>query len=233
MDAVPEDTVSYVRELERRDQELAAALEAVARVQASVDAIGESAERLRAFDERLPRDRAAAARAVERAEGELAAGRRDLAEAERAAGERRRADPTLQAAVEHARAAVQRAEEDSDSARARAAELERSAQEAKKDVRAKEDEAVTVARELAVAPRLAAHAPEGPAGGLDGVLAWVARAQPALLLARSGLSAEREAVVREANELAAVVLSGELAPSSVAQIRDRVEQSQARSRHGD
>ena len=51
---------------------------------------------------------------------------------------------------------------------------------------------------------------------------WASRADGALLLARSGLDDEREAVVREANELAIAVL-GDSAPAGVHQIRERVE----------
>ena len=76
--------------------------------------------------------------------------------------------------------------------------------------------------ELESAPRVA-H-PEPPAPGIEGVLEWAARAHAAVFVARSGLETERERVVREANELAASVLGEPLYATSVALVRQRLEE---------
>jgi hypothetical protein len=223
MGDVADDAVQYVRELARRDVELAAALESVARLQERAGVIAERTTRLGVLLERLPHERQTAADAVARRESDLEARRGEAVEAERAAAESRRPAPELEVAAARARRAVERAEEELGSARRRVVDLERDAGQAQEEASALERAAAAAAAELASAPRIAAHIPDPPGAGLDGLRAWVARAEAALLLARTGLNAEREAVVREANELAAVVLGGALAPSGVAQIRDRVE----------
>ena len=66
--------------------------------------------------------------------------------------------------------------------------------------------------------------PEPPGPGIEGVLEWAARAHAAVFVARSGLETERERVVREANELAASVLGEPLYATSVALVRQRLEE---------
>ena len=67
-------------------------------------------------------------------------------------------------------------------------------------------------------------APDPPERGLDGLADWGARAHAAVFVARSGLETERGRVVREASELAASVLGDPLAATSVAGIRERLEE---------
>jgi hypothetical protein len=69
------------------------------------------------------------------------------------------------------------------------------------------------------------QAPGEPGPGLSAQLAWAGRADSALLLAGSVLSAERDRVVREANELAAVALGELPVPAGVGAIVQRLEKS--------
>jgi hypothetical protein len=59
------------------------------------------------------------------------------------------------------------------------------------------------------------------------VLAWAAEARGALLPVRAGLAVERDAVVREANELTASVLGEPQGALSVAAARARLEDALA------
>ncbi|MBD0349031.1 MAG: hypothetical protein ICV59_07755 [Thermoleophilia bacterium] len=218
--------LSYIRELERRDETVAVALGAVEELLGRTRDLAEQARIARRFSERLPREREAAAAAVERGAADVSLRRRELDAAERAArdpGGRNAA--AREEAAEQARRAAERAEEELASAVRRATELERRAVQAEADASTIAAEAAQLARDLEAAPRLAARWPGLPEHGLDELLAWSARAEGALLLTRGALNGEREAVVREANELAAQVLGGALAPAGVARIRERVEQA--------
>jgi hypothetical protein len=215
--------LDYVRELEGRDEAIAALLEVLASLRARVRALGAEAARLRAVLTLLPRERTAAASVVERGEAVVETRQEELAAAEEAAGRARRAREERQAAAELARRALERAEEELASARRHADSLAGAEDVAEREARAVESAAAALARELVGAPRLRSRVPEAPEGGLAGVEAWAARADGALLLARSGLDEEREAVVREANELAASVLGEVPAPAGVRRIRERVE----------
>ena len=55
--------------------------------------------------------------------------------------------------------------------------------------------------------------------------AWVDTAQAALLVAHSQAAAERDAVIRQANELGSAVLGEPLGSASVAVLTRRVEQA--------
>jgi hypothetical protein len=92
-----------------------------------------------------------------------------------------------------------------------------------------EADAAAAAHELQAVPRLAPEAARPPAPGLDGVVAWGGRARAALLLVRAGLAAEREAVVREANELGSSLLGEPLGATTVARVRERVARSDGSS----
>jgi hypothetical protein len=59
--------------------------------------------------------------------------------------------------------------------------------------------------------------------GIEGLIAWAARAHGALFVARNNLETERERVVRQANELLASVTGEPAAAASVARARERLE----------
>jgi hypothetical protein len=215
--------LEYVRELEGRDEAIAAALEILSSLRGRVRALGAEATRLRAVLAVLPRERTAAASAVERGEAVVETRREEVAAAQEAVSRARRAREERAAAVDVARRAMERAEEELASARRHADALAGAQEVAEREARAVEEAAGALARELEAAPRLGSRPPEAPRGGLGGVEAWAARADGALLLARSGLDEERDAVVREANELAASVLGDLPVPAGVRRIRERVE----------
>jgi hypothetical protein len=220
---VAQGPLAYVRDLERRDQAIAAALETLGSLRGRTRALGAEAARLAAVLKQLPREQAAAASAIERGEVAVERRRDELAEAEEAAAHARRDREGRERAVELARAVLLRAEEELVSARGRAEALAGAQTTAEREAAAVVAAAAAVARELEDAPRLSSRVPAPPEAGLAGVTDWASRADGALLLARSGLDDEREAVVREATELAAVVLGEPAAPAGVHRIRERVE----------
>jgi hypothetical protein len=67
-----------------------------------------------------------------------------------------------------------------------------------------------------------------PDAGTAGVAEWGTRARAALLVARSQVSAERDAVLRQANELGAAVLGEALPPLGAREVVRRVEGGLAR-----
>jgi hypothetical protein len=220
---VTQGALDYVRELEGRDEAIAASLETLGSLRRRTRSLGAEATRLRAVLTLLPREQVAAASAIERGEADVEARRLELADAEEAASHGRRDREAREVAVERARRAVARAEEELSSARQRAEALTGAQEVAEREATAVVSAAAALARKVAAAPRLASRIPEPPEPGLTGVTEWATRADGALLLARSGLDDEREAVVREANELAASVLGELPAPAGVRRIRERVE----------
>ena len=165
---------------------------------------------------------AAEAEAKERAEA-LAA-----ADAELAAVERRR-DPERAAAARRSR---DRAQDDLTAAERRvasslAAEQEhmRTVEAAEREVPEVEAHAADLAGRLRGRPRLAPQAGRAPAPGLAGVSDWAGVARAALVVARSGVAAEQESVIRQANELASTLLGEAQAATSVAVVARRVERA--------
>jgi DNA repair exonuclease SbcCD ATPase subunit len=220
---VTDDALAYVRELERRDDAIAESLETLGSLRGRTRAIGAEATRLAAVLDRFPRERDAAAHALERAQAEVERTRSELADAEEQLRKSRRDREGREAAVESAQRAVERAEQELASARTRVAAVDEAERSAERESDVVVTAALALAREVAGAPRLGSRTPEAPEPELDGVTDWAARADGALLLARSGLDGEREAVVREANELAASVLGEQPAQTGVRRIREQVE----------
>jgi hypothetical protein len=220
---VAQGPLAYVRELELRDEAIAASLETLNSLRGRTRALGAEAARLAAVLVQMPGERTAAASVIERGEAAVARLRDELAEAEEAAAHARRDREGRERAAELARAALARAQEELVSARGRAEALAGAQATADREAAAVVAAAAAVARELEAAPRLSSRVPAPPDAGLAGVTDWASRADGALLLARSGLEDQREAVVREANELAAAVLGDPSAPAGVHQIRERVE----------
>ena len=73
--------------------------------------------------------------------------------------------------------------------------------------------------------RIADDAGKEPGPGLEGVEAWSAVARASLFVARGQLSAEREAVIRQANELGALALGEPLSAMGAGALTRRVEQA--------
>lgn len=210
------DPIAWARELEAEDAELARALADVEAKRAAATDLRARAEHADAFLARLPEARTAAARAVAGAEGELERRQAELGEA---VAELDRAEQ--EEAVLAARRAVVRAGDLVSGA-------ERRLERVRGEAAALEEQARAVEAELPELERLAGEL----AGGVDGlpqptevgVASWAARAQAALLVARTGLAAQREGVIRQANELGASALGEPLVSASVSLVRERLEQ---------
>jgi hypothetical protein len=61
--------------------------------------------------------------------------------------------------------------------------------------------------------------------GLGAVLEWASQRRGELVLERSGLAREREAIVREASELLGSVTGDAMSATSVAGLRDRLQRA--------
>ncbi len=212
-------TLAYAHELAERDASLATALAELDALQARARALRGQAEELHELLRRLPGERTGAATTLDRAQAELETRRESLVEAERARG----SGPEREQAAAQARRALERAEEELEAAARRTVALEERERSVRARATALGGAARVLAAELAAAARVSVRAPEPPQSGLDAILAWTARADGALLLARSGLASEREAVVREANELAAAVLGEQPVPAGVGLIVERLD----------
>jgi hypothetical protein len=101
--------------------------------------------------------------------------------------------------------------------------LEADADAAERERESLERRARELARALRERPRLAADAGDDPAPGLTGVSEWGTHAKAALLVARSQLADDRDAVIRQANELGALVLGEPLTAASTHDVTRRVE----------
>jgi chromosome segregation ATPase len=116
------------------------------------------------------------------------------------------------------------AEVDEEAAKLRAAAADATREAAELEARARQ-----LAAGLRKDPRLAEIASD-PAPGLAGVVEWGSAARAALLVARGGLKAEREALIRQANELGSVLLGEPLLAATPATVRRRVEELSALQR---
>jgi len=219
-----EPLLRIVDELERRDEQAAAALAEIESLQAKVEETRARAAQIAAVEAALPAARTARDAEERAARESQAAAAAALAEAEAElarAEERGRDDARLaaQRAVQHARDAVHDA-----AAWVERAQRDRARLEAETEAKSGEAErlvadAAPLAERLAADPRVAT-AP--PAPGLAGVADWASRARGDLLLARAGLATERDKVVREATELVASAVGEPLPGTGVAGVRARL-----------
>jgi chromosome segregation ATPase len=222
--------LGFARELESRDERLAAAIAEVDALQHLTDELRERASALADFLDRLPFERRALEGSVAGAHAELAGRQRALADA---AAEVERAEATRDekrhAAARRTHVRARDAVTTAERKLARALEardtLEREASEAKRAGLELEARARTLAARLARVPRVSRGAAGDPEPGLAGMIAWGGRARAALFVVRAGLDTERDRVVREANELAASALGEQVAATSVALVRERIERS--------
>jgi colicin import membrane protein len=222
------DRLALLRELEQADEAIAAELEGVDELYRAVEELRERALELQEFSARLPAERASAAQAVaeaDRARGEARAAAQQAAEALAEAG--RRADPEALAEARRlevaARDTLHVIERRAAAARDRASAIEDRARAAEVETGALEHQAAELAAVLARRPRVAAEAVAEPGSGPTALAEWGTRARATVLVARSQAVAERDAVVRQAHELAAVVLGEALPPLGAAEVLRRVE----------
>ena len=201
-----------------------------------VDALAEEVERIREAAaaarerlERLPGERAAAR--VERKEAEaLAAGRHEAQEAAAAAlakaeagrdeariAEARREELRARDLLSSAERRAERARADEERLEGEEAALAQTVQELAERAR-------RLADELARRPGLSETAGPPAEAGPAELGAWATETRAALFVARGRLASEREAVIRQANELGALVLGEPLTAQSAALVARRVEE---------
>jgi hypothetical protein len=225
---MPDGRVALLQELERADETAAAELAEVDRLCVDVLDLRERAHELGAFFRRLRAERAAAAAAAEEAVRALAAAR-VAAERAAAASARAEGDADAERVAEarrfevRARDSLHMAQRRAQSAREQMTALEARAEAAERETAALEARARELAALVEPRPRLAHDAVGVPREGAPGIEEWATRARAALLIARSQVEAEREAVVRQANELGALVLGETLPPLGASAVARRVE----------
>jgi len=175
--------------------------------------------------ERLAHEVGEAERTVEARAASLREAEAELAEAERR-GDRERVLAARRSEV-RARDALTMAERQLAATREAQDAHEQAVAGAERDAPRIEDEARQLAAELGVAPRVPAQAAAPPDPGLAGVQAWTTGARAALVVARSGVTSERETLIRQANELASLLLGEPQAATSAAAAARRVERAVA------
>jgi hypothetical protein len=195
-----EPLLNLASELERRDAVVAEQLVRVEQMQAEVEEVRAHGVALRDYLAALPGVIADFTREEEAAEDARVAARAALREAEALKDEAVRNH-----AVQRAHGAL--------------LDADRRAQRAREQQQALADEGA-VRRAEAVG----LYARAGVAD-LDAVLAWASHRRGALLVERSNLAREREAIVREASELLGSVLGDPLVATSVAGLRERLERA--------
>jgi hypothetical protein len=217
--------VRFARELEARDERLAAALAHVRALQADVDELRTQAAAAVAFrtsypaeQARLAREHATAADELRERDAALAAAETQLArakEGEDKAAARRAVTRTGDAASSARRKLARLAEE--------RASLERDSVRVEEDAIRLERRGAELAMRLDRTPRTTTV--PAPDAGLEALDRWTSRARAALFVTAGGLENERERVVREAAELGAAVLGEPTAATSVRLVRERVERA--------
>ena len=222
--------LAFLRELERADEAASAVLAELDDLAREIEALRTRAVELDAFLARLPAERERLTEAIEAGEREEAAAREALAAAEQelAAAEREGKRERLAAARRaevRTRDALRGVERRLTELRARLSRLEEDAREAVEEVPRLDERAHALAAALRGRPRLAERVGDAPAAGLTAIAGWAANALAALFVARGGLASERDAVIRQANELGALVLGEPLTSASPSTVARRVEQA--------
>ena len=207
--------LSELRDLARRDLELAAGAADLRRRDLEVGEIRTRAEAIDAFFADYPDDDAIRRAAVAAANGELEHRRGELEQADAQLSRAREEDARI-----HAQHAVDRA-------RDHIAVAETSLYRAETDLAELEREAAALPDELS---ELEGHA-DGTAKGAQGLIEWASRQHAELFVAAGQLDSRRERVVREAHELATMLLGEPTYGVTVAQALERVESARSETPH--
>jgi hypothetical protein len=227
--ADPEGVLAFLQELEVADEEVGARLEELDELARETEAVRSTALELEAFEARLPSERERVAGELEQAEEDAAAARDALAAAEKAmqaATDDREADSGHFLVRARDRLAVaERRRSEADGARR---DLEVLAGAAEEEARELERKARVLAGTLRGQPRLAEDAGADPGPGFAGIAGWGETARASLFVARGQAAAEREAIIRQANEVAALALGEPLSSLGAARVAQRVEEKLGR-----
>jgi hypothetical protein len=225
--------LQLARELEGRDQELAARIDGVSTLLRDVDALKARATGVRHALDAIPGEIRQAEVDERDARVREAEALEQLAAAERAHDEVHRSKKASDEARERADRAVLRAEVTAADAttsvmraRHRLEDAIREEAVLRSEAEGLEVEARELARSVASEPRLSESGRSAPGSSLDEIEEWAARAHAALFVVRGGLDSERERLVVEANALASVVLGDYGGGASVSLVRQRIEENQ-------
>jgi hypothetical protein len=213
---VNERAVADLRSLARRDEHLATEADRLRELDGQVAAVRSAAEAVDAFFTAYPEEEAKRRSAVTDAEAECERRRAQLrdAEAELATAAEEDARAHAEHAVARGRDHVAVAEAALERAWAAAHELERDAARLPADVPQLEEKARAIADEVPHIP----PAPTGPRALVD----WASHVHAELFVASGQLDVQRERVIREANELASMLLGEPTYGSTVAQLAERI-----------
>jgi chromosome segregation ATPase len=216
-------SLALAADIERRDGDVAAALGLVAHLSRRAEDIRVRCEELQLFLDSVPGELARLERSEAEARDAAATAAAALAEIEKEAVAHRTDD--VEQALESARrtatesAARHRHVVDEQAALRETETLSRS--EIAELVR----QAVEVAHRIEYVPTVSQSGREPPGETLAELAEWGRRVHAALFVVRGQLEAERDRLIREANELAGAVLGEQLAGSSVALVRRRLEEA--------
>jgi hypothetical protein len=212
-----ERATDELRQLAEQDAELAARTTRLAELDRATAALRDRAETIDAFFASYPAEETRRRSAVADAGADLEGRRKELKEAEdtleRAKDEEAReyARRAVTRAVDHVAVASARLER----AEAEHLELELEAAALPSDVPDLERRAAAIAAEVADVPQPG----EGPRALVD----WSSHAHAELFVATRQLDAQRERIIREANELGTMLLGEPTYGSTAAQVFARVE----------
>ncbi len=224
------ELLSHARLLEERDADVALRIESVAALLSRVDEIRASATTVRADLERIPGELAVVDLAETAAREREVAERLALADAERRLeeiGRSKRKGKDARAAAELSALRAREAVTQAAARVGRAQERRRSLLEQDTVLHAEGEGLAVAAQDTAVAilevPSVSDSGRCPPGSGLAEIEEWGGRAHAALFVVRGGLEAGRQRLVDEATALGAAVLREEVAGSSVAAVRRRLE----------
>jgi predicted nucleic acid-binding Zn-ribbon protein len=209
--------LAELRELSAQDGELAARATALRRLDAEVSGIRRRAEEIDAFLAGFPESEARAHHALVERRGEV-----ERRRAQQAAAEAGLAQARDEAAQDVARRAVARAADHLSVAELNLSRAQAGHGELEHEQSSVPAEASELELRAAALSQKAAELP-APAGGLHGLGGWASAAHAELFVATSGIDARRERIVREANELASMLLGEATYGSTPEQALARVE----------
>jgi DNA repair exonuclease SbcCD ATPase subunit len=217
--------LEILEDLERTEEEVAAETAEIDELYAACEELRGAALGLVAFLDRLPDERAAAEREIEESTGalEAAADAAERAEQELAAAEAAGDAERLAAARRfhiRTRDALGVAERRARDALSRTSELEAAAKAAEVQAQELASRATELAAALSRRPRVAVERGVPPVAGPAEIAEWGTQVRAALLVARGQVAAERDALVRQANELAANAVGEPVAAMSAAGAAD-------------
>lgn len=208
--------VEELRQLAASDEELARGAARLRELDAEVASVRTAAEAIDAFFVAYPDEESRRRGALRGAESALERRRAELAEAEAEAARARDAESREHAerVVVRARDRVSDAEASHGRAARRAGELERRAASLPEELPPLEQRARRVAAEVPEVPE--------PPSGPRALVEWASHAHAELFVAAGQLDARRDRVIREANELASMLLGEPTYGSTVAAAFERV-----------